>query len=367
MHGVCGTRLKFDIAFTHLNLVGSAQQDDLLWFVVKSTIGDDATKPDSEGTANENKNSLARTLQQQIEPAQAEISKKRKRTVRFQPSTPAPSPMSCLGVNNIPNGLISYDGISKDLCDYLRRYARQPVHEGAHVCVLETSGSCKNLLYPSSTASRLQRRQATSLGQLILSSAAEQGSNGKIPLFERVRLAKTLAIAVLQYHATPWLTSSWRSEDVYFFGLGNADSMQTAPALSSPHLNVKVKGPNEQLSRVSAFPPHTLARNTFLFSLAVVFLEIAHSSTLETLQRPVDLMNGQENLYTQFFVARRLAKYEYSVLGPRYHKIVERLVECDFGCGDDLSSRQLQAAIYNEVICPLEQLEQGLRKLCIGL
>ena len=77
-------------------------------------------------------------------------------------------------------------------------------------------------------------------------------------------------------------------------------------------------------------------------------------------------MNGQENLYTEFLVARRLAKDEYSVLGPRYHKIVERLVECDFGCGDDLSSRQLQAAIHNEIVWPLDQLEQGLRKLCLG-
>ena len=78
-------------------------------------------------------------------------------------------------------------------------------------------------------------------------------------------------------------------------------------------------------------------------------------------------MNGQENLYTEFFVARRLAKSEYSDLGLKYHKIVERLVECDFGCGDDLSSRQLQIAIYSEVVCPLEQLEQGLRKLYLGL
>ena len=142
--------------------------------------------------------------------------------------------------------------------------------------------------------------------------------------------------------------------------------MQKVQILSSPHLNVKVKGPNGEPSRASTFPSHTLARKNLLFSLAVVFLEVAHSSTSETLQRPIGLIYGQRNLYTEFFVARRLAKLEYSDLGPRYHKIVERLVECDFGCGDDLRSRQLQAAIHSEVVCPLEQVEQGLRKLYLG-
>ena len=82
--------------------------------------------------------------------------------------------------------------------------------------------------------------------------------------------------------------------------------------------------------------------------------------------RPLDHMKGKENPYTQFFTARRLAKSDYSNLGPRYHKIVERLLWCDFACGYDLGSRQLQAAFHNEVISPLEQLEQGLRELYLG-
>ena len=114
---------------------------------------------------------------------------------------------------------------------------------------------------------------------------------------------------------------------------------------------------NAQLSQESTFPAHKLARNALLFSLAVVFLEIAHSAMMEKLYRPIDLTSGQGTPYTQSFVARRLAKSEYSVLGPRHHKIVGRLVECDFGCGDNLSNHRLQAVIHNKVICPLEQLE----------
>ena len=49
-------------------------------------------------------------------------------------------------------------------------------------------------------------------------------------------------------------------------------------------------------------------------------------------------------------------------MGATYHKIVEKLVECDFECGMDLSEPQLQAVFYRDVICPLEKLEQKLRE-----
>ena len=230
-HESRASRLKFNIGFTHLKLTGSAQRDDLLWFVVNSIIGDDAAKPGSEGTVNRIAKSLTQSLKPQIEPAHVATTQKEKR-VRFQFSKPVPPSIPSLLPESIPNSFTSYDSMRKDLCDYLRRYVRQPAHQGTCVCVLEHSGSCKNLLFPSSTASCLQRREATSLGQLI-SSLTEQRSRSKIHLFERVHLAKILAIAVLQYHATPWLTTSWRSEDVYFFGTGNTSSMQTIQSLIS--------------------------------------------------------------------------------------------------------------------------------------
>ena len=327
-------------------------------------IGADDTDPTFECIANESNESLTLSLQRQIEPSQVVRAEKPKKSVRFHASTPVLPPIPSPTANSVPSSLNSYDGLRSDLCDYLRRCMGRPGSEGVLACVLEDGGNCKSILYPSSTPSCLQRGQATSLGQLI-SSVTDQGSNSRTPLFERVHLARILAIAVLQYHATPWLATSWRSEDVYFFDLEDPSSSQTAHKLSTPHLKVRVKESDEQLSRVSASSPHQLARNALLFSLAIVLLEIAHSARLETMYRPIDLSssNDQENPYTRFFAARRLAKSEYSNLGTRYHKIVERLVECDFGCGEDLRNRQLQAAIHNEVICPLDQLEQGLRRL----
>ena len=359
VHGIYGSRFKFDMAFTSPKSSSSAQQDDLLWFVINSIFGDDDTDSSVEGIADATKEDLVQSLKRQIEPSEVVAAKKQEKRVRFHASTPPPVPVPILAAIPIPSSLDSFDSMRRNLCDYLRRHIRRPVSEGVWACVLENRGNYKNILSPSSTSSCMQGRQATSLGDLI-SSGTEQRSNGSIPLFERVRLAKALAIAVLQYHATPWLATSWRSENIYLIASENSSS------LSSPHLNVRIKDSNEQPPRVSAPSPRELARNALLFSLAVLFLEIAHSARLETMYRPLDLINGEENPYTQFFAARRLAKSDYSNLGPRYHKIVERLLECDFACGDDLGSRQLQAAVHNEVICPLEQLEQGLRQLYLG-
>ena len=345
------------MAFTHLTLTGSIDQGDLMWFVVDSTTGDTMALGGSAVTTK-SEDQLIDSLKRQIEPAPDDSRKKIKKSVRFELSAPVPiySPIEPTATK--ADALIPNDSMRKDFCDLIRRRLREPLQGSECVCVLNNTDSCKHYVYPSLSKSYDHRRQAISLGHLI--SAREKGHKiGKILLYDRLHLAKTLPIAVLQYHATPWLTMSWRSKDVYFFGNDN-NPMQELLSLASPHLNVRVKGPNGQLSGASAFPTNNLVRNPLLFSLGIVLLEIAHSSTFESLQRPSDLQNGRGHQYTEFFAARRLAKLGNTDMGGRYHRIVEQLVECDFGCGADLSSAELQTAFHNDVICPLERLEQKL-------
>ena len=249
----------------------------------------------------------------------------------------------------------------KDFCDFLRRRLRKQPKANECMGVLENNPNCRNFVYPPPATSSDLRRQFLTLYQLI-SNIVKDPHVGRISLYYRLRLAKILATTVLQYHSTPWLKESWRSEDVYFFG-DDSTAAQETPGPASLHLSVRVKEPSGQLSRASMFPPHNLARNTLLFSLGVLFLEIAYTSTIENLQRPVDLENGRENRYTEFFAARRLSKAAKTDMGGKYHKIVEKLIECDFGCGTDLNDALLQTAFYNEVICPLEDLERKLHDI----
>ena len=360
-----GSQVKFNMAFTHLTLADCADKSDLLWFIMDSTISD-AIERGSNFMAPALKSHLVQSLKRQLEPDPPPTGKKAKNNVRSRIPTPATNPSPNPPAMSPPAMMVPSphglkDSMRKDFCDHLRRYYREPLQDTTCICVLEDTDSCRNVVYPSSSAIRAQRCQPISLGQLI-SSFSKQGAKRRVPLYEKLHLAKTLAVAVLQYHATPWLRMSWRSEDVYFFGLDDGALSQDMPSLI-PHLNVKVRGLNGQLPKSSTFSTHSFVRNPLLFSLGVVLLEIAYSSTLQSLQQPDDLVNYQENQYTEFFVARRLAKAADTDLGSKYHNIVERLVECDFACGTDLNDRKLQIAFYNDVIYPLDKLEQKLRDI----
>ena len=352
-------QVKFSMAFTHMTLAGSTGLGDPIWFMLESSLGDEtSTLCDDK---DPNLDELGKTLKRQFDGATAgsQTPRKIKKCVRFH------TPVAAL-VHNFPDRIASdaftsKNCIKRDFCDDLRRCFREPRKANVCVGVLENTDKCKHFVYPSPITRCSQSRKATSLGQLIR-SASRPGLVGGIPIHERLGLAKNLAIAVLQYHSTPWLRLSWRSDDILFFGANNITQMQEIPNLSAPHLNAKVKGPDVQPSRASTVPPRTIARNQVLFSLGVVLLEIAYAASLESLKQDSDLSNGQEDRYTDFFTARRLAKSKHSVMGITYHNIVEQLVECVFPSGDDLNNDQLQAAFHNDIICPLTELEEGFRK-----
>ena len=349
------------MAYTHVTLAGSAEQNDLIWFAVVSTSGD-AVQPRSSDITTGPNETLDLSVKRQLEPASLAPQKKRQKRVRFESASLAPACTSpTLSTTALASTFLSSDSMRKDLCDFIRMRLREPLQASECVGVLENMDRCRSFVYPSPNKCCRQIRPAISLGQVISNVSKRQIVGGFAP-DNRVCLAKILATAVLQYHSTPWLRLSWRSEDVYFFGNELASS-QDMPSILSPHLNVKVKGPGEELSRAPTFPPRKLARNPILFSLGVVLLEIAHTNTIGNLYRDIDLNNGREDGYTEIFAARRLANTANTDLGPTYHKVVEKVVECDFGCGADLNDPGLQAAFHKDVICTLERLEQKLRAL----
>ena len=165
-------------------------------------------------------------------------------------------------------------------------------------------------------------------------------------------------MAVLQYHATPWLKSSWRSEDILF---NDSEVGQLQPNFCTPYLNTKVREDGNQLSRSSTFAT-SMARNPLLFTRGVVLLKITHGASLEILRRPAGFENGGER-FQEFFTAWRLAKLKDTMMGHRYHAVVE---QCLFPFGDDLNNTKLQVAFHQDVIGPLGELEAGYRKFYLA-
>jgi hypothetical protein len=109
---------------------------------------------------------------------------------------------------------------------------------------------------------------------------------------KRLRLARQLASPVLQFHTTPFLEESWRSEDVIFFEIGNGSQKPSEPR--EPHLNVNVR-----VQKVKKFktPSNDLINtNPYTFGLGAVLLELAYQAPLRSFQESVDLTDGQEAL-----------------------------------------------------------------------
>lgn len=354
-------QVQFSVALTHLTLTGSATQGDPLWFVIESIIG--SATAGGRGNIEPQLCSLADTLKRQLDTPPEPMSKKVKKSVRFQ--TPAP----IAGSNKqfvVPiDAATTKSRMRRDLCDHLRSRLKQPARANECLGPLDVTGTCKHLLYTPSSTTLSSKPQGVSLDKVI-SSFARRGSTNGLPQYERLRLAKSLATAVLQYHATPWLKTSWRSDDIFFFGLDEDLVLERASALSKPHLNVKVKGPNGQLSRSSTFSQPNIISNPVLFGLGIVLLEIAFSSTLRSLQQSDDLDGGQETKYTEFFTAKRLVRSIGREMGSTYGTIVKKCLQCDFGCGDDLNDPKLQAGFYRDVVCELDTLEKKFRALQLG-
>jgi hypothetical protein len=229
---------------------------------------------------------------------------------------------------------------------------------------LEHSADSKHLVYLDSGAQSTTTGQKPSTPTLVSLNEIFQNmrqrassANSSIPQFDRIRLAKQLAMAVLSYHATPWLKSSWNSNEVFLYG---TDATTMGP-MNSPYIDVSVKGPHGPLSRASTLPCRTFAPNAFMFGLGVMLLELAFEAPLRTMERPIDSDSDQDERYIEFFIAKRLSKIASRPLGPKYAKIVRKCLQCDFGRGDDLEDPSLQQCFYQEVVCGLEELETRFR------
>ncbi|MCJ1426288.1 hypothetical protein MMC29_004191 [Sticta canariensis] len=326
------SQIKFNMAFTHITFSGNMNSAYPIWFVVDS--------------------GLERSLERKFEP-----------TENLGTSTPA----SLVAAPALPSTSFSIapvqnSSIRRDLCDYLLRWSCQSTQANPCVGMLESTDCCRYLVYPPAAPVHSRKGQPTSLSQL-LSSVSKNGLGLRIPQYEKLRLAKSLAMAVLQYHATPWLKISWRSEDIFFCG-SDEDSMPKGKLLlTAPHVNVKVNRPAKQLSQTSTSKSRDFIRNHLLFGLGVLLIEIANSSTIQGLQQPSDLEDGRENQHTEYHVAKRLANSLGREMGASYGKIVQKLLHCDFGCGADLNDPELQTRLHKDVVCELDELERGFRSL----
>lgn len=359
------SQIKFSLALTHRTSQDLHSAEVPLWMVVESTSLEDcaATMP---RTSPIDPGSLIVGLKRECNKA-SQGSKRLKKNVRFEGAIPttlnAPLQHSFSTPGGIEDIHICQAG---NLCTVMRATLRKVAKgksshtDSLRTCigVLDQNDEYRQVVYPLFRESTLS--EPITLSDILSTPAADHSDI--FSQYERIRLARTLATAILQYHATPWLSTAWRSRDVYFFDPGT----NASPKLATPHLMTKITPSGRPVGLETKFNCQPFAFNQVLFGLGVVLLELGHEANLQNMQRFSPLAQIDPNhaaASIEFFESQRLANLVGNRMGSTYARIVQQCLRCDFGCGANLEDTRLQERVYKDVICELEDLELKFKAL----
>lgn len=238
---------------------------------------------------------------------------------------------------------------AKDVCQHVFEYGKALYQSRKEGCIGYLS-SGDNLTHKLMAAQDKESiaLQTRPCSPATLESVLQPSKQAEISVNEQLRLALRLAQSVLQYHSTPWWRRDWGLSDLSYFDIDT----ELSASLVTLHIEAKLISTTDNMSmqRILNHVPTTSLdkdtqvlcgiRNVTLHSLGVALLQIGRWEILET----------------HDVVLVRKAAEKPSRLGPRYDELTAKCLWCDFGFGADLNKPQLQAAIYEGVICELEQM-----------
>ncbi|KAJ5809300.1 uncharacterized protein N7503_001518 [Penicillium pulvis] len=304
------SRVQFNVAYSQISMTSGKA----IWIKVESKIKSPEVNPE----VNPESTSLLiqgeiRSLKRSVhfEDSPSEVRKE----VRSQTSGESIRSLcpkeSFSGVPNLH--------LQRNLCTLMERFSHQ---RECNRCIglLGDNVICTHLAYMHNQPD--DKSTSTSLSQLISLSRTELTEC--MSLYEQIRLCRYLATAVLYYHATPWLTKAWRSEDIHFFGHGS--SLRQMPhnlLYIAMATSVQVPEPPNN-TQPPSLHYHHVVRNPVLFGLGVMFLEIAYEAPLEVLQQPVDIDKDGLQGFADYFTAHRVAESGRKVTG-NFKAIIEKM------------------------------------------
>jgi hypothetical protein len=216
----------------------------------------------------------------------------------------------------------------------------------------EKTKTFKHFVYPSPTPRFPKSSTERSLMEILQEDFEEERQE---PWSEKLNLAKLLALAVLRFHATPWLADSWSSNDISLHGL--KEGTDDIISLSSPYLNVKLSTDIPRASQITKSDSNDLriAPNPTLFSLGVTLIELGYDAPLRAMRREDDLRGGANNELTDYLTAIRLGNVVSKKLNTRYGRLVKKCLTCDFGVGNELESSELKSAVVVNIVKELDE------------
>ncbi|KAM0421356.1 hypothetical protein ACHAPT_010891 [Fusarium lateritium] len=257
--------------------------------------------------------------------------------------------------------------LSGDICmEIKRRVTRHSVSQTRN-CVAPCLGhidcsvddSFRHSFYPSMDGEfgrRECRAELNSEEVMRMHDILGKPVDKRLTIVHQLQLALQIASAVLKFSSTPWLREYWSVRDLYFFQVQELSAsiqtmhfkvdvvdQQNSDCDSSMDVDMSLPGTSMSALIDNATRKYGV-RNMTLYSLGVVLLAIGQWA-------PVDLNDVEE--------VRRLAA-EPCPLGPRYQELTQKVLDCDFGYGKDLSKPRLQEAVYENVLLELETMIERL-------
>jgi hypothetical protein len=254
---------------------------------------------------------------------------------------------------------------TKNICNYLQQHYQTSRAASVNRCIgyLESPQMYKHLFYfrDRDRATNPGQPQAQIANVYSIFDIMQRDPDDALEVKDQLRLAHKTAQAMLQFNDTPWLCERWRLRDMSYFGSQSSfddealKTLHLSSQISSPTATTTINNTMDGIERVEDVVSDQVRygiNNTTLFFLGVALLEIAHWKPIEEKMTARDLNN-------EVFAARRLAAGR-APLGPQYQKIAEKCLQCNFGVGTELSNKRLQTAVYNDVVCELEDMIEKL-------
>ncbi|KAK7182264.1 hypothetical protein DPSP01_006982 [Paraphaeosphaeria sporulosa] len=197
----------------------------------------------------------------------------------------------------------------------------------------------------------------------------------KLQTLHQLTLAHKLATAVLQYHATSWLSQDWSLEDISYFA-DTAPGTIAKPCatedklikdLQTLHLSAQFPSESALSQLRPGSDPDELSymygiRNLTLARLGVALLEIASKEDLASSDLDQSMTVPHRIISARKMLREEPPSSSLSMLGKRYIKMARKCIDCDFSSGEDLKNEALRSAVYTEVICALEDMITDWKK-----
>lgn len=190
-----------------------------------------------------------------------------------------------------------------------------------------------------------------SLQELLQSESKEM----RLSVRNRLQLAFTLALSLLQLHSSPWITKRWRSRDVVLF---REDKQKWSPYVTAA-FNAISQGQFSNTSTDATNDRGSKLKSSAIFGLGVVLLEIGRSRLLLEPSSSEGGSNAAEGDTAESEMREHLEACSHVLkksvareLGPRYQDVVEKCILWDED--DDLSDIVVQKNFCEKVVCELD-------------